>query len=819
MADPVLTQPQREALLRNRSLQTWNAVGQVGNVVGDAGRILQGKDPLHTYEAPGADNLTAQQRAQAKIALAEVLAKLAEAERAAQSSDQDFQSKMSIVSGDLIKELVKLNGVKYGANADVAVAKAKGQIDLITDAQVRERAAREALSLTPEGQALVQDAQAQVQGSGVLNAQALLQKVDADLGVLSKTNAAQIPAYVQRLEAALRATGRPELQDFSLADSLGNINGQQTDPVLLRSLSSKLQTGFDAGMKAGTAREEAAVQRDTAAETLRRIGASNDPVLQELVVAATTLLIAEPTRDMSPQVQAPPPTATLDEKRAYVQRASDGQATVRDDGRVVSAQPGSKLALDKAAGDFVSYEGFVRAYPAVRTTGGAVSGPDGLALTGQAYSRSGPTADTIAAIAKLRANVERQMEDLDRVALDPLSQARQDANAASAGFGGYQDPDFARRAATRTAVAERRDLRGEDRAARDQRVLGGVEAAPLREKVVAVVRQGGRAVGAGLGALGERLRSNKPPEIAAPDFGPPQAAAAPTPQPSDQDRQAAGTLWDAALKTKTPEEALLYINEMFRLAPNDPEVRRDGARLLRERGLGSRADIMEQEADDLEFNAAQTARTARPDDTIKPSLAKTPAPTLAEAARAQESMETNVGRTPILEPWQPQVPGRQNRIAQPGTDYQDALVPGSTLGEKTGRGPLGLFSMGDLGTQASKTATGASSNPEVALQQPEAPRPRPTAQDMVTGLGATLGDQDEGASKPASPPPPELDQQDAKYWRQFQAQLPQDQPPLDPQVTSASTATNVMDMPTFETPDATLLLKRKQMGLVNGATQ
>lgn len=816
MADPVLTQPDREALLRYRALNTRNTLGEVSERVGNAGRIVQGKDPLYAYEAPGADNLTAEQRAKAKIALAEVLAKLAEAERAAQSSDQDFQSKKAIVSGDILKALIQLDGTKDASAKQLAGQKVDAYAKLQQDSIDRERAARTALELTPEGMALVQDAQAQVQGSGVLNAQALLQKVDQDLGALSKTNAAQIPAYVQRLEASLRATGRPEFQDFSLAASLGNIGGQQTDPTLLRSISSKLQTGYDAGLKAGQAREEAAVQRDQAAENLKRAGGSADPFLQQLVSQVSGMLIEEPTRDMSPQVQAPPADASPDAKRAYVERASQGAATLSQDGQVIPAGPVPPAGAPAQAP--LSYEGFVQANPAVRTTGGPV-GSGGLALTGQAYSRSGPTADTIAAIAKLRANVERQMEDLDKVALSPLDQARQNAEAASAGFGGYQDPDFARRAATRTAVAERRDIRQEDRAARDANVLSGAEAAPLRERVGATVRQGGRAVGAGLGALGERLRSGKPPEVAMPDFGPPQAAAAPAPQPSDQDRQAASTLWDAALKTKTAEEALPYINQMFRLAPNDPEVRREGARLLRERGLGSRADVMEQEADDLEYDAAQAARANRPDDTIKPSLAKTPPPTPEQAARAQESLETNVGRTPILDPWQPQVPGRKSTVAKPGVDYQDALAPGSTLGEKTGRGPLGMFSMGDLGTQASKTTTGASSNPEVALQQPEAPRPKPTAQDMVKGLGATLGDQDTGTSTPASPPPPELDQQDAKYWRQFQAQLPQEQPPLDPQVTSASTATNVMDMPTFETPDATLLLKRKQRGLVNGATQ
>ena len=50
-------------------------------------------------------------------------------------------------------------------------------------------------------------------------------------------------------------------------------------------------------------------------------------------------------------------------------------------------------------------------------------------------------------------------------------------------------------------------------------------------------------------------------------------------------------------------------------------------------------------------------------------------------------------------------------------------------------------------------------------------------------------------------------------------QLAQEHPSLTNEIKTASTATNVMDMPTFETPDATLLLKRKQRGLVNGATQ
>jgi len=77
---------------------------------------------------------------------------------------------------------------------------------------------------------------------------------------------------------------------------------------------------------------------------------------------------------------------------------------------------------------------------------------------------------------------------------------------------------------------------------------------------------------------------------------------------------------------------------------------------------------------------------------------------------------------------------------------------------------------------------------------------------------------DEPKSEP-SPPAVPMEARDMRYWQQFQNALPREQAPLTDDIKTASTATNVMDMPNFETPDATLLLKRKQMGLVNGATQ
>lgn len=805
MADPIFTQQDRDALLKYRQMQRAKTAGQVGATVGNSGRIVQGKDPLYAYQEPGADNLTAQQRAEAKAKLADVLAKLAQAEREAQSSDQSFAMQSGRNNAELLKAII-------AAYADLGVAGMNLAGDKVaTYEQAQARAIKQAessealLQLSPEGQGYLAGRLDQIkQNGGLVNSQAVLQGIDQDLAKLAITNPAQIPAYVESLNAAMRATGDPRYANFDFTAEMANFGGEAQDPTLLKHLQGSLMTGLDAAQNAEESRIVADERAQKAYLDVKNAFGGAPKEVRDTVAPIFDMVKQEPTRDMNPQVQAPPPTASLDEKRAYVERVSGGRATVRDDGRVVNPQAGETLQLDRAGGDSLSYEGFARAYPAVRTEGGP-TGTSGMRPTGEAYSRSGPTEDTIASIRKLRANIEQQMLDLDKVALSPMEQARQDALAA-VGASPYQNPTFALKAAQRTAAAENRGLRREDRALRDQNVLGGVEAAPLREKVGAVVRQGAR-LGAGAAVRGVRNFFDREPRgeaggaTGAPSISPASPEAT-VPPPTPEQEQAAATLWQAAKNAKTPEDTLGALQAMLGQVET-PASYREAAAIAREKGLDVRARSYEDAADAMEYKASEAARRNTPLDTVDRRLVQPRTPTQAQLDAAQYAQETDVGPRDFVEPFQPRVPGRRGlRPAEAGTDLNPDA--GKTLTEARGTDdPLAaVFSTGDLATQRRLNRFSPPSSPAVPFERQSVAAPaRPpsatvetspdfesTGGDKATRTGpASLADvgaalqsfnedkSDAKAQAPARPQEP-LSEQDAKTWRQFiqtASELPQ----------------------------------------------
>ena len=452
-----------------------------------------------------------------------------------------------------------------------------------------------------------------------------------------------------------------------------------------------------------------------------------------------------------------------------------------------------------------------------------------MSPTGQAYSRSGPTEDTIGAIRRLRQNIEQQITDLDKTALSPLEQAKAKAVEAT-GAQGYQDPTFALRAAQRTAAAEERGVRRGDRTMRDINVLTGAEAAPLTEKAGALVRQGLRG---GVGRVRDFL--HRAPregggsfESSSPTGMSPEAPVLP---PTDEQNRAAADLWQAARNAKTPEDTLGALQAMLGQV-STPDAYRQAADIAREKGLDLRAKSYDETADDMEYAAAEKARAGKPDDTLDTRLVKPRNPTAAQREAAQTAMETDVGTTPLVEDWRPQVPGRRAWSPQAGRDYTNPGGP--TLAEVKGTGPTeAIFSMGDLGTMRGRNRFGGSSNPEVPFEQPDVASPArsPTATvETAPDFESTGGDkasregpaklqdvahalqsfnEDKPAAQPAKPQEP-LGEQDEKVWRSFiqtSSELPQ-----------GNTSTT-MAVPGEVPFDPGTPLRRRQRQLVDEATQ
>jgi len=839
MADPIFTQQDRDALLKYRQMRRAQTAGEVGATVGNAGRTIQGKDPLYAYQEPGADNLTAQQRAEAKAKLADVLAKLAQAEREAQSSDQSFAMQSGRNDTELLKAII-------GAYSDLGVAGMNLAGDKVaTYEQAQARAIKQAessealLQLSPEGQGYLAGRLDQIkQNGGLVNSQAVMLGIDDDLAKLAITNPAQIPAYIDSFNAAMRATGDPRYANFDFTAEMGNFGGEAQDPTLLKHLQGSLMTGLDAAQNAETSRIVADERAQKAYLDVKGAFGGAPKEVRDTVAPIFDMVKQEPTRDMNPQVQAPPADADLDAKRAYVERVSDGKATVGDDGRVRNPQAGQPLQLDKAGGDSISYEGFARAYPAVRTQGGPSGASSGLKPTGQAYSRSGPTEDTIASIRKLRANIEQQMVDLDKVALSPLEQAKADALAA-VGDSPYQNPTFALKAAQRTAAAENRGLRREDRALRDQNVLGGVEAAPLREKAGAVVRQGARL---GVSAAGRGVRNfldREPRGEAGDGPGPsstsPLSPEAPVPTaPTPEQESAAATLWQAAQNAKTPLDTHRALEAMLAQV-RTPDALREAAKVAKGKDMGDLAQSYENAADDIEYEATSRARANQPADTLDTRLRQPRNPTQAQLDAAQESMETDVGPQAFLDPFTPRVPGRKGlRAAEEGVDTQRR--EGKTLADVRGTDPLeAVFSMGDLATQGRLNRFSPPPSPAVPFERsPVEPPARPpdatvattpdfestggdsatrTGPAKLSDVGAALQsfneDKAEGKAPVRSTEP--LGEQDEKVWRQFMqttSELPQ------------GNVDNTMPVPGEQVVfDPGTPLRRRQRAMVDQATQ
>lgn len=792
---PVYTQAERDAILNYREMRRRDKGAQAGSIIEDVGRAAGGQDPLHRYQLPGADNLTAAEKAKLMQGYADILAKLAQAEREAQSSDQDYASKMVIARNGILEEMIKASASLGVADKQVAIAKVNQQSEIAQAGTKQYEAAQAALTLSPEGQAMVGDLQKQVLSSGVVNPTAALQMVNTHLGQLSKTNPAQIPAYLNSVNAGFRATGRPEYRDFDVESLLSKMD--PSDPgqvVLIQQIAGSIQRGDAAAQTQAQLYQQGYDRATQAEQALMKLNGGMPEPLRSLMNDLTSTLRTAPTTDLSPQQLAPPASADLGAKKAYVERASGGQQTLNAEGNVVSAAPtqGGGVA-PTGAGPVTSYEGFVQVYPGVRTDGAASAG--GMAPTGGGYSRSGPTQDSIASMRKLRERIEVEMGNLDKRNLDPLTLARlesQQAIAGSAQGGLYDNARFAQRAAERTAAAEERGLRRADREVRDNRVLAGMDAAPVREQIGATVRGGLR----GLMRLGEdtggtltgRERLLRPNE--------PQAAPAAEGAPSTPDRtEDAQRYLDGAKKALLagdPEWGIQQVHQFVNTA-SSPQQLREAAKLYESFGDKARSEDAELKADNMEYALEQAQRSIpRPDDG-RPwdTSLRVRQPSLRQAARAQELLETDP-TIPSIEDWQPQVPGRRNLSPQAGRDFQ-RVEEGRTLSDRTGKDPLSsVYSMGDFGATANANEMAASPNAEVPFERVEpAQRQRvnlgvvrptktfeSTGGDSETGekpadaasVGQALssfGQRTERPEQKSSVTPAEPDAVTDRYWRNF----------------------------------------------------
>ena len=751
MAEPMFTQPERDALLNYRRAQRRDTGSQVGSIVEDVGRAAGGEDPLHRYRPPGADNLTAKEKAELMQGYAEILAKLAQAEREAQSSDQDYASKMVIARNGVLEAMIRASADLGVADKNVAIAKVNQQSDIAQAGTKQYEAAQSALTLSPEGQAMASDVQKQVLSTGVLNPTATLQMVNEHLGQLSKTNPAQIPKYLDAVNAGFRATGRPEYRDFDVESLLSKMD--RSDPgqvTLIQQLAGNIQRGDAAALTQAQLYDQGMQRALKAEEDLRKLNGGMPQPLRGLMDDVTKTLRTQPSADLSPQVMAPPPTADLGAKKAYVERASGGKMTLTEDGSVVNAAPAQDGSVAPTGGGPVtSYESFVQVYPGVRTDGAAST--DGLAPTGGGYSRSGPTQDSIASMRKLREKIETEMGNLDKRNLDPLTLARQEAlSAAREGGFDYGNERFALRAAQRTAHAEERGQKRDDRALRDQRVLAGMEAAPLREKAGAAVRQGVAQGAQGLAARGRRLMEVPIGEPLFMRQGGAQEPAggeqAPEPSSPTPDRRLDAQMYTEgakkALLAGDPDEARKQIDQLVGAA-GEPAQLRNAAKLYEALGDDARSKDTLLKADNMEYALEQAARSTPRQDDGRPwdlSLKVSP-PTRGQARQAQQMLETDP-TIPSIEDWQPEVPGRANTAPQQGRDFARAEERGGamTRSEQTGRDPLNAaYGMGDFGATESMNRNQPAPVPAVTFEQPSPQRPSRVRQGEATALseGAT----------------------------------------------------------------------------------
>lgn len=788
MAEPQFTLDERQKLLRYGQLRNQDIAGRVGATAGNAGRIVQGKDPLYEYSPPGADNLTEQQKAELRAKYADILAKLAQAEREATSSDQDFQGVSAQSMASMYKATLEYGAATLSASGGVAQEKVQAYQKFGQAAIDQEVSARESQRLSPEGKAAVLAVAQQAQEGGVVNPAEVMATIESDMRALYEKNPAQIPAYVQNVERALQATGRPELAGFSLESALSEgLGGQSLDPVMADSLNRMMTEGYTAQATARALQEDGAKRREEATDALVRQNPYAPKEVKDLATTVASYLSATPGAERA-YVEAPPADATPDEKRAYVEKASGGEFTVGENLRVVpKAQPDV---------DGVSYSAFVQANPMVDAQGPrAAGGPGPMQPAGGGYSRSGPTEDTIKSIRALRDQISTQLSNLDRVNLDPLSQARAEAQGVLEGSEAYaRAPGWATRAAVRTAKREQfRDTYGTlglggMRAERDAEILRGQTAAPLSEVGLAAVRQVprvlGRAALAGVGAAAQgiqNLRERRQGEGAAPAEAAPQA-----PQMDPQRAVAAAQSFRAAqeaLLSGDNQAAFEHVAALQGQAQTAQEMRA-AAKLFRTLGYEGRASAVEQEADDLEYDATSAARAQRPDDTIDTRLSVPRSPTLRQRQQAQETLETDPSVQP-MEDFEPRVPGR-SPTTTPARAYQP--LQGRTLAEARVEDPERYGSVGnligDLGI--SGRLNEATANPDEVMFQRRpisTPPPRSPSGQVMTGESESTGGdersgpaklsdigralQDDPKEKPASAKTEPEFQTDMAFWRQF----------------------------------------------------
>lgn len=794
MAEPQFTLDERQKILRYRDLRNQAIAGQVGATAGNAGRIVQGKDPLYSYSPPGADNLTEQQKAELRAKYADILAKLAQAEREATSSDQDLQGVNAQSMASMYKATLEYGAATLSASGGVAQEKVQAYQKFGQAAIDQEVSARESQRLSPEGKAAVLAVAQQAQEGGIVNPSDVVVTIESDMRALYEKNPAQIPAYIQNVERALQATGQPALADFSLESALAEgLGGQSLDMTLADNLNRMMTEGYTAQASARALQEDGAKRREEASDALVRQNPYAPKEVKDLATTVASYLAAAPGAERA-YTAAPPVGATLDEKRAYVEKASGGEFTVGDNLRVVpKAQPDV---------DGVSYSAYVQSQPKVDEQGSRATGAPGpMQPAGSSQSRSGPTEDTIKSIRALRDQISTQLSNLDKVNPDPLSQARSEAQGVLAGSEAFaRAPDWATSAALRTAKAEeRRDVRGAlglggMRAERDAEILRGQTAAPLSEVGMAAVRTVPRVIGraalAGVGAAAQgiqNLRERRQAEGAAPQSpGAPQALEM-DPQRSMQAAQSFRAAQAALLQGDS--QAAFNQTAALQGQAQTPQEKRAAAKLFRSLGYDGRASAVEQEADDLEFAADTSARAQRPDDTLDTRLNIQRSPTLRQREQAQETMETDPGVQP-MEGFEPRVPGRSPTTA-PARSYQP--LQGRTLAQARVEDPERYGTVGnligDLGV--SKRLNEATAEPgevpftrrPIAAPAPRSPKGEvstppdfeSTGGDAKTRTGpAKLADfvkalQDDPKEKPAAKTEPAFDDSplSMRYWQSF----------------------------------------------------
>lgn len=826
MAEPTFDLAQRQALLRYRDLRNADIAGRVGATAGNAGRIIQGKDPMYAYSAPGADNLTEAEKAELRAKYADILAKLAQAEREATSSDQDFQGVSAQSMASMYKATLEYEGAKLAATGGVAREKVQAYKDLAQAAIDQEVGARESQRLSPEGKAAVLAVAEQAQKGGVVNPLEVMTTIESDMRALYEKNPAQIPAYMQNVERALQATGRPELAEFSLESMLATgLQDIDTSGVMADSLNRMISEGYAAQASARALQEDGNLRRTDAEGNLRKMGAFGTPEVQALIKTAADYMNASPGAEGA-YVPAPPAGASADEKRAYVEKASQGQFTVGENLRVVpKAQPDQ---------DGVSYSAFAQANPRIDEAPRATGGTGSALPAGFSQSRSGPTEDTIKSIRALRDQISTQLSNLDKVNPSPLAQARAEAQQALVGSDAFERaPEWATRAAVRTAKAEElRDIRGL-RADRDEAILRGETAARLPEVGLAAVREVprvlGRAALAGVGAgiqgvqnlIDRRAarRAEPAPEIAAPPEADPAQAAA-----TSEAFRAAQTAMLTGDKTTAFEQAA----RASTLAQTPAEMRA-AAKVLRSLGYDVRADAVESNADDMEYSATQAAREQRPADTLDLTIPTPRRPTRAQLQEAQTTFETDP--TVRTDPsFQPVVPGRAPTTV-PTSAYRSP--GGRTLQEARTEDPqrygdVGRL-IGDLGT-TSRINEAYSEPDQVRFERAPIATPPPRTPDarVLTGESsaerpgpATLSSIGKALQAPEAPTPapavaPQFDTRDVGFWRQFKTRadaLPAGDvatSPTAPETRGVDFAGGGTIEPQYETPTLRSLRKQKQ---------